>query len=223
MKSGAQLGTGSLTVWNGATLSGVTTTNIPLVNPSVTFNSGATLQVGAFVNADFGQMCFGGKNVTFMSGSVLKIAVTDCATTNSTGGTSIQDIGRLTMNGTVDVLVPEYHTLNVGDSILLWKNVNSVIGTPVLKTIVFDEERGLYWDTTDIAAGILRVAQTQRFPLGDVNHDGDVTVADASLVVEYVLGKTPAVFFIENADVNNDGYVNITDITKIIEIVLTGQ
>ncbi len=221
VKSGAQLGTGLLTIWDGATLSGVTTTNVPLVNSSVTFNTGATLQVGAFANADFGQMCFGGKNVTFRSGAVLKLAVTDCATSYSTGGTSIQDIGRLTMSGTIDIHVPEYHTLNVGDSILLWKNVGSVIGTPVLKTVVFDEARGLYWDTTDIAAGILRVAQSEQYPPGDVNHDGDVTVADVSLATAYVLGSIPAVFFIENADVNGDGVITVTDVTKIVDMVLT--
>ena len=125
------------------------------------------------------------------------------------------------MSGTIDIHVPEYHTLNVGDSILLWKNVGSVIGTPVLKTVVFDEARGLYWDTTDIAAGILRVAQSEQYPPGDVNHDGDVTVADVSLATAYVLGSIPAVFFIENADVNGDGVITVTDVTKSVDMVLT--
>ena len=58
---------------------------------------------------------------------------------------------------------------------------------------------------------------------GDVNHDGSITVIDASLITEYVLGNTPAVFFIEDADVNNDGTVSVTDVSTIVEIVLGGS
>ncbi|MBO4822935.1 MAG: BspA family leucine-rich repeat surface protein [Prevotella sp.] len=66
-------------------------------------------------------------------------------------------------------------------------------------------------------------SQPSQFALGDVNHDGSVTVVDASLVTEYVLGKNPPVFFIENADVSHDGDVTVTDVSKIIEMVLTGS
>lgn len=62
-----------------------------------------------------------------------------------------------------------------------------------------------------------------RYAQGDVNHDGTVTVIDASLITEYVMGKTPAVFFVENADANNDGSVTVTDVSKIIEIVQSGS
>ncbi|MBO4850962.1 MAG: BspA family leucine-rich repeat surface protein, partial [Prevotella sp.] len=62
-----------------------------------------------------------------------------------------------------------------------------------------------------------------KYPLGDVNHDGSVSIVDASLITEYVLGKTPVVFFIENADVNNDGNVTVTDVSKIIEMVLNNS
>ena len=62
-----------------------------------------------------------------------------------------------------------------------------------------------------------------KYPLGDVNHDGSVSIVDASLVTEYVLGNTPVVFFIEKADVNNDGSVTVTDVSKIIEMVLNNS
>ena len=47
-----------------------------------------------------------------------------------------------------------------GDYIELWKDVTTVTGTPVLdsESVVINAERGLYWDTTDIAKGLLRVA-----------------------------------------------------------------
>lgn len=59
------------------------------------------------------------------------------------------------------------------------------------------------------------------YPLGDVNHDGDVDVADVMLVVNYVLDyESSAVFYIENADVNGDGSVGVSDVMGIVNIVL---
>ncbi|MBR6979241.1 MAG: BspA family leucine-rich repeat surface protein [Prevotella sp.] len=62
-----------------------------------------------------------------------------------------------------------------------------------------------------------------QFPQGDVNHDGYVTVVDASLTVDYVMGNIPPVFFIENADMNHDGSVSITDVSKIVDMVMNGN
>ena len=62
-----------------------------------------------------------------------------------------------------------------------------------------------------------------QFPQGDVNHDGYVTVVDASLAVDYVMGNIPPVFFIENADMNSDGSVSITDVSKIVDMVMNGN
>lgn len=59
------------------------------------------------------------------------------------------------------------------------------------------------------------------YPLGDVNHDGDVDVADVMLVVNHVLDyESSAVFYIENADVNGDGSVGVSDVMGIVNIVL---
>jgi hypothetical protein len=45
-----------------------------------------------------------------------------------------------------------------GDSIQLFQNVKTFAGTPVLENDVIDAEKGLYWDTTDLATkGLLRV------------------------------------------------------------------
>lgn len=60
----------------------------------------------------------------------------------------------------------------------------------------------------------------ESFLLGDVNHDGGVTVTDVTLTVDYVLGKNPSPFFIENADASVDGVVTVTDVTVIVNIVL---
>ena len=58
------------------------------------------------------------------------------------------------------------------------------------------------------------------YPIGDVNHDGDVNVADVMMTVGVILGQTVKDFHYENADVNNDGSINITDVMGIVDIVL---
>ena len=58
------------------------------------------------------------------------------------------------------------------------------------------------------------------FLLGDVNHDGAVSIADVMSVVDYIMGITPPVFFIENADMNSDGSISIADITLIVNVIL---
>ena len=51
---------------------------------------------------------------------------------------------------------------------------------------------------------------------GDVNGDGEVTIADVNAVIDVIMGDddNPA------ADVNNDGEVNIADINTVIDIIL---
>lgn len=59
-----------------------------------------------------------------------------------------------------------------------------------------------------------------QYKQGDVNHDGFITVIDASIVADYVMGNNPPNFFIENADMNNDNDVTVTDVSTIVSIVL---
>ena len=157
LKSGAQLGTGKLTVQKDAVLSGITTAAAPLNNASVAINDGGTLRVGATGTATSGQMDFGGHNVTFSKGSTLQLGANCSASESSTGCTCLQNIGTLTMNGNIEIFVPETHTLAAGDSIVLWKDVTTVKGTPVLVSEAIDSEMGLCWEASDLARGILRV------------------------------------------------------------------
>ena len=59
---------------------------------------------------------------------------------------------------------------------------------------------------------------------GDVNGDGEITIADAGSVIDVVVmggnaghTRTPA------ADVNNDGEVNIADVNAIIDLILSNR
>ena len=58
------------------------------------------------------------------------------------------------------------------------------------------------------------------FPLGDVNHDGEVTILDVTLLVDHLLAKNPSPFYTENADVSGDEVITITDVTALVNILL---
>ncbi len=166
LKSGACLGSGILTVQDGAVLSGITSSSVPLVNTKVNIEGGATLQVGNSPTAVLGAMYFGNKSLTFEPNSILRLGINGKATTSRTGGTSIQNIGKLVMNGTIQLYysASALSKFQVGDYIELWKNVAEMSGTPLLENPVIDSVRGLYWDTKDISQGILRV--TDKLPTG---------------------------------------------------------
>jgi autotransporter-associated beta strand protein len=152
--STVKLGTGTLTVKNGATLSGITGTGA-LSNSAYTFETGATLQVGTTPTATTGKIDFGGKNVT-----ISKNAVVDLGIYSTQIYTTLQNINKLTMNGTVRLHLSNW-TPALGDSIQLFQQVVTFAGTPVLESLVIDAAQGLYWDTTDLATkGILRVTNT---------------------------------------------------------------
>lgn len=163
----ACLGTGALTVSGNATLSGVTGT-ISLTNESVVVQG--TLQVGNITTAATGAIDFGGKNVSMTRSSILKIGVASAAKSASTGCSSLKGINRLDMNGTIRLhyTTAAINQLAAGDSIVLWK-ATSVIGTPILESDVIDAERGLYWDTSDLLHGVLRVIYRSPVGIKDVD------------------------------------------------------
>ena len=169
----ATLGTGAITVLKGATLSGSTANKKSWNNSSVSINSGATLIVGATDIALSGMIDFGGKNLTFANGSTLRLTANRGATSATTGGTAIQNIGTLTMNGTIDLYIPQSNILAVGDSVLLWKDVKTFKGTPVLASYYIAP--GLFWDDTDLASGILRVTDVAPVGVRDILDSGIVS------------------------------------------------
>ena len=55
---------------------------------------------------------------------------------------------------------------------------------------------------------------------GDVNHDGEVNIADINVLVTAILSGSDVD---ETLDLNSDGELNIADITTLIDIILTNQ
>ncbi len=167
------LGKGALTVLKGATLCGTTANDVTLQNSSYTING--TLQVGISTVATTGSITFNNKNVTFSTTGTLVLGVRRGATETLTGGACLQGINRLTMNGTVDVHVSGSHSLEEGDSVVLWK-ATTCTGTPKLLSRVVDIDKQLAWDTRDLSKGILHVVKDATVGVEDLTQTADVDV-----------------------------------------------
>ena len=59
------------------------------------------------------------------------------------------------------------------------------------------------------------------YPRGDVNGDGDVSIADVNALIDIILGGQADAETMARADVNNDGDISIADINALIDILLT--
>ena len=58
--------------------------------------------------------------------------------------------------------------------------------------------------------------------LGDVNGDNDVTIADVTALIDYLLTGGATDIHLENADCDHDDDVSINDVTVLIDYLLTG-
>lgn len=74
----------------------------------------------------------------------------------------------------------------------------------------------------DALAGIRYILEEyggHDYELGDVNHDGDVTIKDVTALIDYLLGSDEA-FCPICADVNGKSGITIADVTALIDILL---
>lgn len=153
LRSGSSLGTGALIVQEGGTLSGTTT----LSNATVTVNG--AIQPGLTIGSASGILKFGDKNVTVNESGSLVFNIRSAATATSTGGTSLQGIKKMQMNGHVKLNMKDGVDWQVGDSVVLWKATTSA-GSPTLDNKVIDTAQSLVWDDTDLYRGVLRVIKS---------------------------------------------------------------
>ena len=70
---------------------------------------------------------------------------------------------------------------------------------------------------SDVATFVYRVNDGLK---GDVNHDGEVNIADVNAVIGVILGTRTDEEIIARADVNGDGEINIADVNEVIRIIL---
>ncbi|MBR4830028.1 MAG: C10 family peptidase [Muribaculaceae bacterium] len=80
-----------------------------------------------------------------------------------------------------------------------------------------------YIDGTDATSNTETVTllenQGHGYNIGDVNHDGSVTIADVTALIDYLLGSNDNACVI-CADVNGDQGVSIADVTALIDVLL---
>ena len=58
---------------------------------------------------------------------------------------------------------------------------------------------------------------------GDVNGDGDVSVNDVAMIVNYILGVANDNIIAANADINGDGEIDINDVMGTVSTILEGN
>ena len=199
------LGTGKLTVAANATLSGNNSVKNALTNQDITVSG--LLRPGILETMNTGTIFIDNKNVTVNAQGVLQITAGRCATATNNGCTAIDGANRLTVNGTLRVILTSNNTLQKGDSIRIFR-ANSFVGTPT-----FDFKGNIVWDTSRLAEGLLFVKAVA--VNGDVNIDGVVDVADIASIIDVMAGERENA----SADVNGDGVVDVADISSVISIM----
>jgi len=60
-------------------------------------------------------------------------------------------------------------------------------------------------------------------PTGDVNGDGEVTIADVNAIIDIILGAQANYDVLRRADVNGDGEVTIADANAVVNIIMGGD
>ena len=236
-KSKATLGTGALTVAEGAVLAGLSNTasgtskNYPLTNSSITVN-GTLWPSSQETSVSSSYLCVGGKTVAFSSTGKLKVGLQKCATKTVTYNTClIGDGTNTTVNfadgATLEAYAPAYTPTFVNEEVtdsfkvlVDIPNVN-VAGKlnyelPTLPVHYYWKNR---WDSTLLAkTGCLYVGYIEL--IGDANRDNQVTMADANMVVNYFLDGTAEGISLPHADVNGDGQITMADANAIVNIFL---
>ena len=118
----------------------------------------------------------------------------------------------------------------VTGAIALWMEANPNLSTAdvreVLKKTSYKDVQVVTGDPTRWGYGKLDVYKGMRHVLhiedknGDVNNDGEITIADINAVIGIILGGKPDDDTRRRADVNNDGEISISDINAIIEVIM---
>jgi hypothetical protein len=163
--SGSTLGTGALTVAVGATLSGVSKSNVPMTNSSYTINgilqpNSSTNPTGTAATTPVCTIDFNTKNVTFGATSVYIVGLGKF-NNGATQNASIKNIKTLkfTNGATIAPFIPETYLANLTtdenepDEFTIWTDVTSISGTPSLALPELPAWN--YWDTSRISEGVL--------------------------------------------------------------------
>ena len=112
----------------------------------------------------------------------------------------------------VDSVTYEFHTINKTNY------VNLSIDVP--KGMTRARLRFASWKADINSNGAVRQIAMTTSLIGDVNLDGEITVADANLISAVILGANQDAATEARADVNRDGEVGIADVNRVIDLIL---
>ena len=76
------------------------------------------------------------------------------------------------------------------------------------------------FDADNLTFSIEVIEQQPLVNQGDVNNDGQVTISDVTVLIDYLLGDVPNSFSFVNADMNHDNSISIGDVTALIDMLL---
>lgn len=76
------------------------------------------------------------------------------------------------------------------------------------------------FDADHLTFKIEVIANEPEIKPGDVNDDGNLSIADVTCLIDFLLGANATDINVYNADVNQDGKISIGDVTKLIDILL---
>lgn len=140
-----------------------------------------------------------------------------CAMPNFTIPKSINRIGTKAMAGMTGLDTIKAHSDAVpalGDSV--WAGIDQPSVKLGLTNMALAEDfaHAAQWEHFHILKNYL---------LGDVNGDGNLDVADATLLISYILGENPNPFHLELANIIDDGVIDVTDVSALINMILSGD
>ena len=233
------LGTGDLTIADGAVLAGYSNTarnaakRAPVTNNSITVNG--TLWPSSSETADKASYWgVGSTTVTFSSTGILKVGLNSCSASSTVYNTCLLGDGssatvKFADGATIEAYAPNYTPTFVSEEladsfkVLVDIPYITVTGTlnynlPALPAHYY--WKNLYDDTLFAKTGCLYVGYIA-LP-GDVNGDGKVTMADANMVVNATLKGAANIpgFSIVHADIDGDGKITMQDAYEIVNIIL---
>ncbi len=127
----------------------------------------------------------------------------------------------------------ELPQIHIGDGLRLDYDSHSVVVIGVNGSVVTVAEgnynSSVHWgreiDLSDPGVGLTHLAtfypEEPTYDLGDVNHDGRISVTDVVTLVSYLLSEQLSNFYEENADIDGNGIVEQSDIQPLVTMVLT--
>ena len=140
-----------------------------------------------------------------------------CAMPNFTIPKSINRIGTKAMAGMTGLDTIKAHSDAVpalGDSV--WAGIDQPSVKLDLTNMALAEDfaHAAQWEHFHILKNYL---------LGDVNGDGNLDVADVTLLISYILGENPNPFHLELANIIDDSVTDVTDVSALINMILSGD